>query len=126
MKSVLIIDDSISIRNVVKMILTEAGYNVFTAIDGQDALEKLGGHKLHLIICDVNMPRMDGITFLSELKTNAKYAEHKFTPVIMLTTEGSEDKKLMGQQAGAKAWVVKPFVADQLLLAVKKLILPDE
>lgn len=120
-KTILIVDDSISIRQVVGMTLKGAGFNVIEACDGRDALNKCDGRKLNLIISDVNMPNMDGISFVSELKKNASY---RFTPVIMLTTEGSEDKKAAGKAAGAKAWVVKPFKAEQMLDAVNKLILP--
>lgn len=113
----MIVDDSASIRQVVGIALRGAGFEVLEAIDGMDALKKCDGRKIHLIISDVNMPNMDGITFVTELK---KLAAYKFTPVIMLTTEGSDEKKA----AGAKAWVVKPFRAEQMLDAVNKLILP--
>ena len=89
--------------------------------DGKDALTKLNGQKIHLIISDVNMPNMDGITFVKEVK---KLPNYKFTPIIMLTTESQEGKKQEGQAAGAKAWVVKPFQPTQMLTAVAKLILP--
>ena len=85
------------------------------------ALTKLNGQKIHLIISDVNMPNMDGITFVKEVK---KMANYKFTPIIMLTTESQEAKKQEGQAAGAKAWVVKPFQPVQMLAAVSKLIMP--
>lgn len=120
-KTILIVDDSASIRQVVGMTLKGAGYEVLEAQDGKDALSKLNGQKIHLVISDVNMPNMDGITFVTELK---KMPAYKFTPVIMLTTEGAEEKKEAGRAAGAKAWVVKPFKADQMLTAVNKLILP--
>lgn len=120
-KTILIVDDSASIRQVVGIALRGAGFDVLEAIDGVDALKKCDGKKIHLIISDVNMPNMDGITFVTELK---KIAAYKFTPVIMLTTEGSDDKKAAGKAAGAKAWVVKPFRAEQMLDAVNKLILP--
>ncbi|WP_297895358.1 response regulator [Shewanella sp.] len=120
-KTILIVDDSISIRQVVGMTLKGAGFNVIEACNGRDALSKCDGRKLNLIISDVNMPNMDGISFVSELKKQSSY---RFTPVIMLTTEGSEDKKAAGKAAGAKAWVVKPFKAEQMLDAVNKLILP--
>jgi two-component system chemotaxis response regulator CheY len=120
-KTIMIIDDSISLRQVVSIALSNAGYEVIEACDGQDALSKLTGQKVHLMVCDVNMPHMDGITFLKALRELAAY---RFTPVIMLTTEAGEEKKKEGQAAGAKAWVVKPFKPEQLLLAVSKLILP--
>lgn len=120
-KTILIVDDSASVRQVVKIALTGAGYEVIEGQDGKDALGKLNGQKVHLIISDVNMPNMDGITFVKEVK---KLAAYKFTPVIMLTTESQETKKLEGQAAGAKAWMVKPFQPPQMLAAVSKLIMP--
>ncbi|HUX91913.1 MAG TPA: response regulator [Gallionellaceae bacterium] len=120
-KTILIVDDSTTLRQVVSIALKGAGYDVIEASDGKDALDKLTGQKVHLIISDVNMPNMDGITFVSEMK---KLPAYKFTPVIMLTTEAGEDKKTAGQAAGAKAWVIKPFKPEQMLDAVSKLILP--
>ncbi|OZI31499.1 two-component system response regulator [Bordetella genomosp. 10] len=120
-KTILIVDDSASVRQVVGIALRGAGYDVIEGRDGQDALAKLTGQKVHLIISDVNMPNMDGITFLKSVKQLPAY---RFTPVIMLTTESQEEKKREGQQAGAKAWVVKPFQPAQLLGAVEKLVLP--
>ncbi|MGE8504000.1 two-component system chemotaxis response regulator CheY [Ectopseudomonas oleovorans] len=120
-KTVLIVDDSASIRQVVSITLKGAGYDVIEGCDGKDALGKLDGRKVHLIISDVNMPNMDGITFLKNVKQLPAY---KFTPVIMLTTEAGEAKKEEGRAAGAKAWVVKPFQPAQMLTAVSKLILP--
>lgn len=120
-KNVLVVDDSSSVRQVVGIALKSAGYDVIEASDGKDALSKLTGQKVHLIISDVNMPNMDGITFVKEVK---KLANYKFTPIIMLTTESQDSKKAEGQAAGAKAWVVKPFQPAQMLAAVSKLILP--
>jgi two-component system, chemotaxis family, chemotaxis protein CheY len=120
-KTVMIVDDSASLRQVVNIALKGAGYDVLEGCDGKDALSKLTGQKVHLVISDVNMPNMDGITFVRELK---KLPAYKFTPVIMLTTESQESKKAEGQAAGAKAWVVKPFQPPQMLDAVSKLILP--
>jgi two-component system chemotaxis response regulator CheY len=120
-KTIMIVDDSASLRQVVSIALKGAGYDVMEGCDGRDALTKLDGRKVHLIISDVNMPNMDGITFLREIK---KKPEYKFTPVIMLTTESQEAKKQEGQSAGAKAWVVKPFKPEQMLMAVSKLVLP--
>jgi two-component system chemotaxis response regulator CheY len=117
----MIVDDSASLRQVVSIALKGAGYETIEACDGKDALGKLNGEKIHLIISDVNMPNMDGITFLKEMK---KLPNYKFTPVIMLTTESQEAKKNEGQAAGAKAWVVKPFQPQTMLAAVSKLILP--
>lgn len=119
-KTIMVVDDSASIRQVVGIALRGAGYQVIEACDGKDALSKLTGDKIHLVISDVNMPNMDGITFVKELKKNPRY---KFTPVIMLTTEAGRDKMEEGKAAGAKAWVVKPFQPPQMLDAVSKLIL---
>lgn len=120
-KTVMVVDDSSSVRQVLSMALKGAGYEVIEARDGQDALAKLDGQRIHLMISDVNMPNMDGITLVKEVK---KLASYRFTPIIMLTTESQEAKKLEGQAAGAKAWVVKPFQPAQMLAAVSKLILP--
>jgi two-component system chemotaxis response regulator CheY len=120
-KTILVVDDSASLRQVVGIALKGAGYDVIEACDGKDGLSKLTEQKIHLIISDVNMPNMDGISFVKEAKQKAEY---KFTPVIMLTTEAGEDKKQAGQAAGAKAWVVKPFQPAQMLTAVSKLIAP--
>ncbi len=120
-KTIMIVDDSASLRQVVAIALKGAGYDVIEGSDGKDALGKLTGQKVHLIISDVNMPNMDGIAFVSAVKQLPAY---RFTPVIMLTTESQESKKREGQAAGAKAWVLKPFKPDQLLTAVQKLILP--
>ena len=121
-KTIMIVDDSASLRQVVGIALKGAGYEVIEACDGKDALNKLNANsKVHLIISDVNMPNMDGITFVKEAK---KMPNLKFTPVIMLTTEVQESKKLEGQAAGAKAWVVKPFQPAQMLAAVAKLVMP--
>jgi two-component system, chemotaxis family, chemotaxis protein CheY len=120
-KTILIVDDSTSFRQVVGMALKGAGYDVVEACDGKDALSKLDGRKYHLIISDVNMPNLDGIGFVRAAKELASY---KFTPVIMLTTVSGEDKKAEGKAAGVRAWVVKPFQPPVLLDAVSKLVLP--
>jgi two-component system chemotaxis response regulator CheY len=119
-KTVLIVDDSASLRQVVNLTLQSAGYEVIEACDGKDALIKLDGKKVHLIISDVNMPNMDGISLVREVK---KHPTYKFTPIIMLTTESGENRKQEGQAAGAKAWIVKPFQPQQMLAAVSKLIM---
>ncbi|WP_319244832.1 response regulator [uncultured Propionivibrio sp.] len=119
-KTILIVDDSTSMRQVVSMALKSNSYEVIEAVDGKDALAKLDGRKIHLVISDVNMPNMDGITFVREMK---KLPAYKFVPVVMLTTEGAEEKKKAGQEAGAKAWVVKPFQPQQMLAVVSKLLM---
>jgi len=118
-KTILVVDDSASFRNVVSIALKDAGYQVIQAGDGKDALGKLDGKKIHLIISDVNMPVMDGLSFVKAAKQLAAY---RFTPIIMLTTEAGESKKAEGKAAGVRAWVVKPFQPPVLLDAVAKLV----
>lgn len=120
-KTIMIVDDSASLRQVVSITLKGAGFEVVEACDGKDALAKMDGRKLHLIISDVNMPNMDGISFVQAAKLLPAY---RFTPVIMLTTEAGEERKRQAQLAGAKAWVVKPFQPNQMLAAVSTLVLP--
>ncbi len=120
-KTIMIVDDSASLRQVVGIALRGAGYDVLEGCDGTDALKKLTGQKVHLIISDVNMPNMDGITLVKEVK---KLPAYKFTPIVMLTTESAGEKKSEGQAAGAKAWMLKPFNPPQLLNVVQKLVLP--
>lgn len=120
-KSILVVDDSASFRQVVGMALKGAGYEVVEACDGRDALSKLDGRKYHLIVSDVNMPNLDGIGFVKEAKQKPEY---RFTPVVMLTTVSGEDKKAEGKAAGVRAWIVKPFQPPVLLDAVAKLVLP--
>ncbi|MDY6967716.1 MAG: response regulator [Spirochaetota bacterium] len=122
-KTIMVIDDADAIRMSVGFTLQEEGYNVLEAVDGQDALNKLAESEVNLILCDVNMPVMDGITFLKNIKNNASYSSYKYTPIIMLTTEAGENMKEEGKKLGAKAWIVKPFKPDQLLKAVKTLII---
>lgn len=117
-KTVMIVEDSASFRSVVRLSLQKAGYGVVEAVDGQDATTKLDGRKLNLIVCDVNMPNMDGISFLKHLKTTGIY---KFVPVVMLTTESQEAKRAEGRAAGARAWITKPFQPSVLVDAVNKL-----
>ena len=118
-KTILIVDDSASIRATVSIALKGAGYEVIEASDGNVALAKIEGIRVNLIITDINMPGMDGITLLKRLK---EQAATKYVPVIMLTTEGSDDKKALGRDAGAKAWIVKPFQPVQLLDVVSRLV----
>lgn len=117
-KVILIVDDSPSVRQVVGITLKGAGYQVIEAVDGEDALNKLEGQKVNLIVSDVNMPNMDGLTLVQKIKENDAY---KFTPVLMLTTESDASMKERGKAAGAKAWLVKPFQPALLLSAVSKL-----
>jgi two-component system chemotaxis response regulator CheY len=120
-KTIMIVDDSASVRQVVGIALKRAGYDVIEAGDGQQALARLTGQKINLIISDVNMPNMDGISFVRAAKQLPAY---RFTPIVMLTTEVNESKKQAGKEAGAKAWMVKPFQPEQMLAAVNKLVGP--
>lgn len=119
-KKILLIDDSKSLRHVVSLTLEGAGYDVLQAEDGRDALNKLDGTKINLIVCDVNMPVMDGITFVTEMK---KISDYRFTPIIMLTTESKTELKEKGMDAGVRAWMIKPFKPERMLEAVAKLIM---
>ncbi|QAR33761.1 response regulator [Geovibrio thiophilus] len=119
MKRILIVDDAITMRQLVAATLKSAGYEVVDARDGKDAITKLENDRFNLIISDLNMPNMDGITLIKEVKNMAK---HKFTPIIMLTTESQAEKKEEGRRAGAKAWIVKPFKPADLLAVVKKIV----
>lgn len=119
-KKVMIVDDSDAQRQVVKLNLSRAGYDVLEAVDGKQALDVLKNEdKVNLIISDVNMPVMNGIEFVQALRQDEKF---KFTPIIMLTTESQEELKMEGMAAGVKAWLVKPFKVEQLLDAVSRLI----
>jgi two-component system, chemotaxis family, chemotaxis protein CheY len=118
-KTIVTVDDSASVRQMVCFILKEAGYNVIEACDGKDALSKISNNTIHLIITDLNMPNMDGIEFIKNVRANPA---HKFVPIIMLTTESQESKKMEGKHAGATGWIVKPFKPEQLLAVVKKVI----
>jgi two-component system chemotaxis response regulator CheY len=118
-KTVLIVDDSSSLRSLVKMALIRAGYAVIEGADGKEGLTQLDkAAKVHLIVSDVNMPNMDGITFVKHVKQHPK---HKFIPVIMLTTEDENAKMQQAKAAGARAWLVKPFNPPELLDAVSRL-----
>ena len=118
-KTVLVVDDSSSLRALVRLALTRAGYTVIEGADGKEALTRLDqAGKVHLIISDVNMPNMDGITFLRQVKLHPR---HKFIPVIMLTTETEQATMQQAKAAGARAWLVKPFHPPALLDAVSQL-----
>ena len=119
MPKILAVDDSSSMRQMVSFTLKGAGYDVVEAVDGQDALDKAKSQQFDLIVTDVNMPVMDGITFIRNLRAEANY---KFTPMLMLTTESAADKKTEGKAAGATGWIVKPFNPDQLINTIKKVL----
>lgn len=118
-KTILAIDDSASIRQMVSFTLKSAGYEVLDAVDGQDGLEKAKSNSISLVLTDQNMPRMDGLTLIRTLRSLPQY---KSTPILMLTTESSDAMKQQGRAAGATGWLVKPFDPQKLLEVVKKVI----
>ena len=118
-KRIMTVDDSASIRQMVSFTLKEAGYEAVEAVDGKDALAKLNGTPINMIITDLNMPNLDGIGLIKGVRANPSY---KFIPIVMLTTESQESKKMEGKQAGATGWIVKPFKPEQLLAVIKKVI----
>jgi two-component system chemotaxis response regulator CheY len=117
-KTIMTVDDSASVRQMVSLTLKDAGYSVIEACDGKDAMSKLTG-PVDMIVTDLNMPNMDGIAFIKAVRADARY---KFVPVVMLTTESQASKKEEGKAAGATGWIVKPFKPDQLLAVAKKLL----
>jgi two-component system chemotaxis response regulator CheY len=119
MATILAVDDSASMRQMVTFTLKGAGHDVTEAENGQDALDKAKGKQFDLVISDVNMPVMDGISLIKELRA---LSEYKFTPLLMLTTESGDDKKSQGKTAGATGWIVKPFNPDQLLATINKVL----
>lgn len=119
MATILAVDDSASMRQMVSFTLKGAGYNVIEAIDGVDALNKAKAQAFDCIVTDVNMPNKDGIALIQDLRALPSY---KFTPILMLTTESGMDKKQQGKEAGATGWIVKPFNPDQLLKTIKKVM----
>lgn len=118
-KTALIVDDSTSMRQMVAFTLSQAGFVVVEGINGQDGLSKLDGNQVQLVITDLNMPIMDGVTFVREIRTRA---EHKFTPVLMLTTESQEEKRKEARAAGATGWLVKPFNPEQLIKTIGRVL----
>ncbi len=118
-KTILTVDDSASVRQMVSFTLQGAGYDIIEAVDGEDAISKLGGKKIQMVITDLYMPNMDGIELIRALRANP---ECKFIPIIMLTTEAQEGKKQKGKAAGATGWIVKPFNPKQLLAVIKKVL----
>jgi len=118
MRTILTVDDSTSMRQMVRATLQSAGYGVVEAADGQEALEFAQKNTVDLVISDVNMPRMDGIKLVSELRALPSY---RLTPLLLLTTESSQEKKLEGKRAGATGWIVKPFNPSQLINTLSRL-----
>lgn len=119
MKKILAVDDSASIRQMVNFTLKTAGYEVVDAVDGKDGLAKAGTDKFDMIITDLNMPNVDGIQMITEVR---KLPGYSFVPILMLTTESQAEKKDAGRKAGATGWIVKPFNADQLTAVIRKLV----
>ena len=118
-KKVLIVDDSDSIREVISFTLENEGYQVMAGVNGKDALKFLDGSAIDLIITDLYMPEMDGIAFIKEVRVKDTY---KHVPILFLTTESQNEKKMEAKQAGATGWIVKPFVPAKLLEALGKVI----
>lgn len=118
-KRVMIVDDSQTVRQQVSIALSQAGFEVLQAHDGQDGLEKISSTEdVALVVCDVNMPRMNGLEMLAKVKADPKNAG---LPIVMLTTEGQPEMIAQAKQYGAKAWIVKPFKAELLIAAARKL-----
>ena len=113
------IDDSPSLRQMVALTLESAGYEVVEASDGRDALSKLAGREYHLFLTDLNMPGMDGIELTKALRSMPEY---KFVPIVLLTTESQQEKKMQGKAAGATGWIVKPFQPQDLLATIKRVM----
>ncbi len=118
-KTILSVDDSASIRQMITFTLETEGYRVETAVDGEDGLEKAKLGSFDMILADLNMPRRDGISLIRELRTLPAY---RFTPLVMLTTETQAEKKSEAREAGATGWIVKPFEQKQLLAVVRKVL----
>jgi two-component system chemotaxis response regulator CheY len=119
MHSILAVDDSASMRQMVSFTLKNSGYQVIEAIDGQDAIEKLNGKQVDLVLTDQNMPRMDGLSLVKNLRAMPQY---KATPILILTTESSDQMKQQGRAAGATGWLVKPFDPVKLIEVIHKVI----
>ena len=118
-ETIMTVDDSASIRQMVTFTLKQAGYNVVEAVDGQDALDKLQTATVQMIITDLNMPNLNGIELIRAVRANPA---HRFVPIVMLTTESQAEIKQEGKDAGATGWIVKPFKPDQLLAVIRKVL----
>ncbi len=118
-KTILIVDDSESIRELVSFTLKKAGHNVLKAIDGQDALKYIGKEEIHLIITDLHMPVMNGIELIKKVR---KIEECKRIPILFLTTESQKERKLQAKEAGATGWIIKPFVPAKLIAALNRVL----
>jgi two-component system chemotaxis response regulator CheY len=118
-KVIMTVDDSASVRQMVSFTIRDAGYEVIEAVDGRDALSKINGKAINMVITDLNMPNLDGIGLIRELRSLPAF---KFVPIIMLTTESQAEIKQDGKAAGATGWIVKPFKPEQLLAVIRKVI----
>ena len=118
-RTALIVDDSATMQEMLAHTLTKGGFAVTKSGNGKDALGRMKGARFDLIITDLNMPVMDGITFIQNVRQDPSF---KFTPVLMLTTEGSEARKQQGRAAGATGWLTKPFDPEKLMAVVKKVL----
>lgn len=118
-KTIMTVDDSASVRQMVSFTLKQAGYDVLEAVDGVDGLSKATENQVHMMITDLNMPNMNGIDLIRNLR---KKQGMKFIPIIMLTTESQPGMKQAGREAGATGWIVKPFKPEQLVAVVKKVL----
>jgi len=118
-KTIMTVDDSASVRMMVAFTLKESGYEIVEAVNGVDALEKLENHEISMIVADINMPEMDGITLVKKIRS---HKQHRFIPVIMLTTESHESIRERGKEAGATGWIVKPFKPEQLVAVTRKVL----
>jgi two-component system, chemotaxis family, chemotaxis protein CheY len=118
--SVLTIDDSRTMRDMLQMALTEAGFRVTQAEDGQHGLEMLARETPRVIVTDINMPRLDGFGFIEAVRREAKY---RSIPILVLTTESDNEKKMRARQAGATGWIVKPFDPEKLVAAIRRVII---
>ncbi len=118
-KTILVVDDSASMRQMIVFTLQSAGYETVEGVNGRDGLDNADKQAVDLVITDLNMPEMDGITLIKELRAKESF---KFTPILMLTTESQADRKQEGKAAGATGWIVKPFNPDQLLQVVQKVV----
>lgn len=118
-KRIMAVDDSASVRQVQRFVLSGAGYEVLEAKDGKEALARLTSTQVNLILTDLNMPNLDGLGLIRGVRQSAA---NRLTPIIMITTESDDAKKREGKAAGATGWIVKPFTPDQLLAVVKKVL----
>jgi len=118
-KCIMIVDDSATVRQVLRLTLTNAGYNLLEACDGEEALDVMTGQNIDLMLTDLNMPKLDGIGLIKAVRQGS---ENRFLPIVMLTTESAEEKKQEGKAAGASGWIVKPFKPEQLLKVIKMVL----